>query len=190
VDLSTITVADFKAHFRRDFPYLNEYDNAALYNSGSRVYYASTELFYDCLLNGTTGIEPAEGANWTVVADDIYNYILDEDIEKAFQEAQIVFNQSLFGTDAQITLGYLYLAANYLVNDIRASQSGLSGKGAFSVTSRSVGNVSESYGIPEAYLNNPVYQFYTQSPYGLKYLSLVLPQLVGNVGAVFGATRP
>jgi hypothetical protein len=53
-----------------------------------------------------------------------------------------------------------------------------------------VGNVSESYSIPHAYMDNPVYSFYTQSAYGLKYLSLVLPGIVGNVVAVGGATQP
>ncbi len=191
MDLSTITVADFKAHFRRDFPYLPEYDNAKLYNAGSRVYYSPTELFYDCKANGTTGTLPTDAAAWDVVADDdIDNYILDEDIEKAFSEAKIGLNQTLFSSDENITLGYLYLTAHYLVNDIRASIGGLAGKGVFALTSRSVGNVSESYGIPQAYLDNPIYQFFTQSPYGLKYLALVLPNLVGNIGHVAGATSP
>ena len=47
MDLSTITVDDFKALFTRDFPYLNEYDNAELYNAGERIYYTTTKLFYD-----------------------------------------------------------------------------------------------------------------------------------------------
>lgn len=195
MDLDTITVADFKAYFRRDFPYLPTYDDTKLYNAGARVYFPDTELFYDCTENGTTDIPPdyvptppAESP-WTIVADDIDNYILDEDITKAFGEAQFNLNQSLFDSDAQIRIGYYYLTAMYLVHDIRAGQRGISAAPAFNVTSRSVGNVSESYGIPEAYLQNPIFQIYTQSPYGLKYLSLVLPYLVGNIGAVCGATH-
>jgi len=194
MDLSTITVDDFKAQFRRDFPYLPVYDNAELYNTGNRVYYPTTKLFYDCLADGVTGIPPSppvDPAKWVKVIDDVDNYIQDQDITNAFAEAMLVFNQGLIqGTDAQVKLVFLYLAAHYLVNDIRAAQRGINGIGAFMVTSRSVGNVAESYGIPQAYLNDPLLAFYTQSTYGLKYLSLILPKLVGNVGVVWGGTLP
>lgn len=191
MDLNTITVADFKAYFRRDFPYLPTYSSLKLYNEGARVYFPDTELFYDCLENGVTDIPPnTPDGPWQQAADDIDNYILDEDIEKAFGEAKINLNQSLFGSDADITIGYYYLTAMYLVHDIRAAMGGIDAGPGFALVSKSAGNVSESYGIPEAYLKNPIYQVYTQSPYGLKYLSLVLPNLVGNIGAVAGATRP
>jgi len=190
MDLSTITIEDFKSLFPRDFPYLNEYDNAELYNAGDRVYYTTTKLFYDCTVNGTTGILPTDTNNWSVVSDDLENYILDSDITKAFSEAMITFNQALFTSETNIEIGYLYLTAHYLVNDIRASQAGISGTGSFPVASRSVGSVSEAYGIPDAYMKNPVFSFYTQSSYGLKYLNMVLPRLVGNVVSVEGGTRP
>lgn len=194
MDLSTVTVADFKAYFFRDFPYLPVWDSSKLYNAGKRVYYTPTELFYDCLINGTTSADtpadPGDPPHWAIVADDIMNYIQDLDIEKAFAEAQVNLNQSLFSSDANIRMGYLYLTAHYLVNDIRAGLAGISAVGMFPLTSRSAGSVSESYSIPQAYLDNPVYTFYTTSSYGLKYLSLVLPQIVGNVGAVAGWTQP
>lgn len=196
MDLSSVTVADFKAYFFRDFPYLPIWDASTLYNIGARVYYEPTQLFYDCAVNGTTGTTPVQSFTppavnpWTLVDNNINNYILDADIEKAFAEAAILLNQSLFTSDDNIRLGYLYLTAHYLVNDIRAGQGGIRASGSFPVASRSVGNVSESYSIPHAYMDNPVYSFYTQSAYGLKYLSLVLPGIVGNVVAVGGATQP
>lgn len=190
MDLTTITVDDFKALFRRDFAYLPEYDNAELYNSGDRVYYSTTKLFYDCTVNGTTGILPTDTNNWSIAVDDIDNYIVNEDITKAFAEATMILNQGLFTSDENIQLGYLYLTAHFLVNDLRASMNGISGSGAFPLESRSVGSVSESYGIPDIYLKNPVYSFYTQTSYGLKFLNMVLPFLVGNVVAVDGATSP
>lgn len=190
MDLDTITVADFKSQFRRGFPYFPVYDNSALYNSGTRVYYETTDLFYDCTVNGTTGILPTVTANWSVVSDDVDNYISDEDIEIAFGEAKLLFNQTLFDTDANITLGYLYLTAHYLVNDLRAGLGGISATGAFPVNSRSVGNTSESYSIPESYLKDPALSFYTSTTYGMKYLSMILPLMRGNVNAVIGATQP
>lgn len=188
MDLSTITVDDFKTLFYRDFPYLPSYDNAELYNIGDRVYYSTTKLFYDCTVNGTTGTLPTVTANWSQVDDDILNYIQDVDITKAFTEAQVVLNQELYASDDIIQLVYLYLTAHYLVHDIRAGLAGVSAQAQFPTASKSVGSVSESFAVPRAYTDNPIYSFYTQSAYGMKFLSLTLPAMVGNVGAVGGAT--
>lgn len=192
MDLSTITVQDFKDQFWRVFPFLPEYDNTTLYNSGDRVYYTPTKLFYDCTVNGTTGILPTDTNNWSIATGvSIEDYVLDSDIENAFAEAQLIFNQSLFDTDANITLGYLYLTAFYLIQDLKAAQGGIGGAGiAGLLNSRSVGNVSESYGIPQSYLDDPMYSFLSANPYGLKFLSMVWSKLRGNIGVVCGATLP
>lgn len=191
MDLSTITAADFKALFSRDFPYLPEYDPDALYNSGEQVYYTTTRLFYKCMVDGTTGVAPnTDSTKWQKIADDVDNYISDADITKAFAEAKVVFNQALFGDDATIELAYLYLTAHYLCIDIRNAMRGISATGAFPVTGRTVGSVSESYGIPTAYTDNPIFAMYSQTGYGLKYFSFVLPNLVGNIGVVAGWTHP
>lgn len=187
MDLTTITVSDFKSQFSRGFPYLPEYDNTKLYNKGDRVYYDTTELFYDCTVDGTQGVLPTDTNNWTQVSDSVKNYILDDDITKAFVEARLNLNQALFSSDEFIELGFLYLTAHYLVNDIKAG--GLESSGAFPVQSRSVGSVSESYAVPERYKSDPILSFYTQSSYGLKYLNMILPALTGNVGSVAGATK-
>lgn len=190
MDLNTITVSDFKAYFRRDFPYLPVYDSSALYNSGARVYYPTTALFYDCKVNGTTGIVPTNTSNWTAVSDDVDNYIADDDISKAFGEAQMNFNQALFETDDQIRMAYFYLTAHYLAIDIRNSLSGIMANGNFPTQSKTAGSVSESFAIPTAYTANPAYAMLTQTGYGMKYLSLILPQMVGNVGIACGGTLP
>lgn len=193
MDLSTITVADFKAQFRRDFPYLPTYDNTKLYNVGARVYYPTTELFYDCKVNGTTGILPTVTNNWTelaTTADSTDNYVSDDDITRAMAEAGVNFNQAMWGDDATIELAYLYLTANYLVNDLKAANGGVAASPVFNVSSRTVGNVSESYAIPQRYLDNPSFAYLATSPYGLKYLSLMIPRMVGNVAAICGATTP
>lgn len=151
MDLSTITVSEFKAFFRRDFPYAPE------------------------------DADPAT---------DIDKYVFDFDIEKAFLEAQALLNQELFGSDENIRLAYYYLTAHYLANDMRTAMQGIESTGANPVNSRSVGNVSESYTIPQSYLDNPQLAFFTTTGYGAKYLSILLPSLVGNIGAVCGWTHP
>lgn len=121
---------------------------------------------------------------------DADKYVLDEDIDKAFSEAQMVFNQGLFGTDAEIRIAYYYCTAHYLCNDLRAASFGIDGVGSFPVSARTVGGVSETYSIPQRYIDDPQLAFFTNSTYGLKYLSLVLPNLVGNIGIVDGWTNP
>jgi len=150
MDLTTITAADFKAQFPRDFPY-------------------------------------APSAN-----ADVNKYILDSDIVRAFGEAQMTFNQSLIpgGTDANIKLAYLYLTAHYLCIDIKNAQQGINSAGSLLVNSRSVGSVSESYSIPERYLKNPNIGYLATTGYGNKYLSFVLPALVGNMVGLFRQTNP
>lgn len=149
MDLTTITVAQFKARFNRDFTYANQ---------------------------DTPGAA-----------------VGDQDIQNAFLDAQNSLNQSLFpgsNNNAQIINGYLYLTAHYLCLNLRAANAGLSGIGAFPVAGRTVGSVSESYQIPDAYKNVPWLAQYTQTTYGNIYLQLVLPYLVGNVVTVWGGALP
>lgn len=191
MDLSTITVADFKAQFPRGFPYLPVWSDAALYNKDAVVYYDVTELFYKALSNGVpVGTLPTDDDYWILYPDTITNYVLDSDIEAAFVEAQQDLNQALFSSNTYITLGYLYLTAHFLINDLTTANAGLMTTGSYPVNSRSVGNVSESYTIPDYYLKNPKFLFYNKTGYGQKYLSMIMPYLTGNVIAVAGTTLP
>ncbi len=153
MDLSTITVSDFKTYFRRDFPYAPTY---------------------------ATENEP----------ENLDSFVFDSDIEKAFGEAKTILNQGLFGDDDSIRLAYLYLSAHYLVIDLRAAMGGVDSTGSFPVASRSVGSVAESYAIPDAYKDNAQYAFFTTTGYGMKFLSMVIPRLVGNIRTVAGWTLP
>lgn len=188
MDLNTITVQDFKEQFPRDFPYLPVWSISSTYNQGQRVYYETTALFYDCLNNGVTSV-PTETNDWLQVADDINNYVQDADIERAFAEAQMVFNQSLFYDDAEIKLAYLYLTAFFLVEDIRRATNGLNSTSSFNVSSRSVGSVSESYDIPDAYRDSPQLAYLAKNGYGEKYLMLVYGRTRGFILTVKGATH-
>lgn len=188
MELSSITTTDFKTFFRRDFSYLNVYDDETTYNMGDQVYYNG--LFYEAKSDGLLDILPTVTTSWGKITDDADNYILDDDITKAFSKAEIVFNQGLFASDSQIEIGYLYLTAHYLVNDIKTSMQGVQSTGEQIVNSRSVGGVSESYTIPQEYMNDPVLSFYTKTGYGMEYLSMIIPMLRGNVGVVAGWTNP
>lgn len=116
--------------------------------------------------------------------------ITDQDILKAFAEASMNFNPTLFSTEDEQKLGFLYLAAHYLVIDIQNSTNGLNGKYEGIMSSKSVGSVSVGYTIPDWVMASPIYSLLSQSKYGMKYLSLIIPSLVGNITAVRGATHP
>lgn len=189
MDLTTITVQDFKNQFPRNFPYLPVWSNITTYNKGAIVYYTDG-LFYQCLLNGTT-VVPTNPTNWVLYDDDVLNYVLDSDIQTTFGQAQMNFYQGLgFGSDANVKLAYLYLCAYYLCVDMLAITSGLQATASFPVSSRTVGSISESYQIPDYYKDYPLFANFAQNQYGQKYLNFIIPLMVGNVGVVCGTTLP
>ena len=116
--------------------------------------------------------------------------VTSTDIKKAFVEASMNFNPSLFETDNDKKLGFLYLAAHYLCIDLQNSSQGINGKYEGMMASKSVGSVSVGYTIPTWLLEHPFYSLLSQTKYGMKYLSLIIPVLVGNIAAVKGITHP
>ena len=85
-------------------------------------------------------------------------------------------------------MGFYYLAAHYLVIDLNNAANSL-GLGASGLTqSKSVGSVSESFAIPQWVLSDAILGQYALTGYGRKYLSLIMPYLVGNIMIVQGKT--
>jgi hypothetical protein len=188
MNLDDITIQDFKNQFFRDFPYLNIWEATKTYNIGNVVYYSVTNLFYKCKTNGTISI-PTTVLNWDLESDDIFNYVLDADITKAQAEAKMLFNMSLFGTDAEIILAFNYLTAHFLAIDIRRSSEGINSKGDYLTNSQSVGSVSESKSIPSSISDNPYLNIFITTGYGQKYIGLVMPRLIGRMSVVAGGTN-
>lgn len=119
------------------------------------------------------------------------DYIIDKDIEKAINEANLSFNENLFNLDSSdkyAKIAFFYLVAYYLLIDISNAQLGLNSKFQGLVSSKSVGDVSESYTIPNWILESPVFSQFSQNGYGMKYLSFLAPRLRGNILTVAGAT--
>ena len=84
----------------------------------------------------------------------------------------------------------LYLAAHILVDVIRTSNQGLASQINAITTGKSVGSVSQQFGIPDNLLQNELFAYYITTQYGLRYLMLLLPYLRGNISVVRGATTP
>lgn len=116
--------------------------------------------------------------------------VMDSDISKAIYQAGLVINEYLFSDETSFQFAYNYLAAHFLVSNLRASSQGINGAYSWIESSKSVGSVSQSFVIPEYILKNPVFAMYAKTEYGAYYLSLILPLAVGQVYAVEGATSP
>lgn len=179
IDINSITTSEFKALFGRDFPYLPEWQYGKAYFTDEIAYVAPN--FYISLIDENE-IEPSnDGENWKLYNDNIENYISDTDIQKAFLEAKINFNPRLFSTCEEIKTAFCYLAAHYLVIDLNNANNPFALGGMGIVQSKTVGSVSESYGLPRWVLNDKNLGLFAQTGYGLKYLSLILPRLSGNI---------
>jgi hypothetical protein len=135
----------------------------------------------------------------SITSDDFKNYffrdfsneeIFDQDITRAFSEANTLINLALFPDDNSLKIGFLYLVAHCMVLNLRAANAGIQSIGQQIITSSSVSGISESYGIPEDYLRNPILNAYAKTDYGLKYLSMIAPFMVGNISCIEGTTMP
>lgn len=144
--------------------------------------------------NATYPVTIAEFKAWFFrdfpFSSDIAQGITDSDIQKAFAEANMNFNSTLWDTEENKKLGFLYLSAHYLVIDLQNSSQGINGRYEGIMSSKSVGSVSVGYTIPDWVMASPIYSLLAQSRYGMKYLSLIIPLLVGNISVVKGATHP
>lgn len=114
--------------------------------------------------------------------------ILDQDILNAFNLTDITINSNLWSTQSAYQIGYGYLAAHFLVLNLRASSQGLNGQWSFLQNSKGVGNVNESFSIPQYILDNPNFSQYMKTNYGALYLHQLWPQLVGQSFSVHGTT--
>ncbi len=113
----------------------------------------------------------------------------DSDIQRAIDEAVLTVSSCAQTTQAFYTLCMEYFIAHILVMNIRASSQGLAGQYDWLVNSKGVGNVSEGLAIPQRILDNPMFSMLSKTPYGVKYLQLILPCLTGVMFSVKGGTR-
>lgn len=188
LDLTTITASDFKSQFFRDFSYLPVYSSLATYFAGDKTFY--NNLFYLCQSDGTTNITPPSPNVWELTRGSQNDYVLDQDINNAFAEAMVLFNPALWANDTQQKLGYLYLTAHFMVTDIRRSNAGLASRPEFSTSAKTVGSVSETYELPDRFKNDAILNGYLKTGYGMKYLDMILPLLMGNVFTSVGTVNP
>jgi hypothetical protein len=117
--------------------------------------------------------------------------VSDYDIANA-QIAATQFNvtQGLFGSQQAFTYAYNLLTAHYLCKILAASGAGLAGKGEWITNSKSVGDVSESFSIPDRIMRSPYLSRLASTTYGINFAELVLPSLIGNMVPFHRNTLP
>lgn len=117
--------------------------------------------------------------------------VTDYDIVSAFGAA-LDFNmtQSLWGSQSAYTRAVNLLAAHYLCLNVQAGGTGLGGKAEWLTQAKTVGNVTESYNIPDRIMRSPFLAKLSKTTYGAQFLELVSPLLIGNYGAFPRRTLP
>lgn len=176
--LKTVTVEQFKEYFFRDFPFLPVYNEDNTYWKDDLVYYDGN--FYQSLIDDNTN-QIEDTTSWQKVKGNKYDYITDDDIIKAMTQAVQIGNDRFGETCVEKINIYLHLVAFYLVIDIKNSSTGINSSFLGTVQSKHVGDVSESYAIPQWVQDNPMYSMFMQNGYGMKYLSLIAPYLAVTI---------
>lgn len=178
--LENVTVEQFKEYFYRDFPFLPYFDEDKTYWTGDIVYNESDSNFYQSLVDDNTSAL-GDTESWKKIKGNKYDYVADEDIIKAMTQAIQVGNERFGETCTEKVNIYLHLIAFYLVMDLKNAATGVNSSFSGTVQSKHVGDVSESYAIPQWVNDNPMYSIFTQNGYGLKYLSLIAPYLAVTI---------
>lgn len=118
------------------------------------------------------------------------DYVQDADIAGAIVDAQFNMNQALFDNQAMFARAFLFLTAHLLVDKLLMAGEGLASQYNWLTTSKSVGDVSESFQIPQRILDEPLFAGWSKTRYGAMYLQIISPLLTGNVASFHRDTLP
>lgn len=143
---------------------------------------------YQSLADNNTA-NPRDENHWQLMPG--YFYALDSDLERAIVQAGGSFNPRLFADDPGVgRMCLLLLTAHYVLQDYSMVNGASNSTSPGIISGKSVGGVSASYTLPEAYLKNPLFSQLAQTPFGLKYLGYITTRAVGNTVVCKGATNP
>lgn len=116
--------------------------------------------------------------------------VTDDDINGALQDAAYNVNEALFDTQANWARAFLYLTAHNLIERLLAAGEGMRSRYNWLTTAKAVGDVSESFEIPDIIKQNPFLASISKTRYGARYLEIITPLLVGNMRTNFRVTPP
>jgi len=122
--------------------------------------------------------------------------VRDVDITRAMVQGNSLFNGNLWSSDDETKLAFLLVSAHCLVLNIqmagglqsKPTGQGINNKGGGIQSSKSVGQVSVNYAIPQSVVESPVLNQFMRTDYGQRYLQMAAPRLVGNMVLLPGLT--
>lgn len=125
---------------------------------------------------------------------DTPDKVMDADITRALVEAASVFNESIWDDTTEIKMAFCYASAHFMVLNIQnagganiQNQSlGLNSRGTGAVINKSVGNVSVAYSLPSYVTESPLLSNFLRTDFGIRYLTILAPRLVGHAYVVEG----
>lgn len=139
---------------------------------------------------GTLYTEPTVTVSGGAGDNTDFTRVTDSDLTGAIFDAQYNVSQALFDGQAQFSRAFLYLAAHNLVEKLLAAGEGLASQYNWLTASKSVGNVAESFNIPERIAKDPMLAAYSKTRYGALYLQIISPLLVGGMFTTHRTTQP
>lgn len=117
--------------------------------------------------------------------------VTDYDIVTGFNAAtQFNLNASLFTSQYAYSYAINLLSAHYMILNLQAGNTGIFGKAEWLTSSKTVGNVTEGYVIPDRVMKSPFLSKLSKTTYGAQFLELVSPLLIGNIRSYYGGTNP
>lgn len=182
--INSISVADFKERFARNFKYLPVWVSTVTYFINDKIYYDINKAFYLAKIQNANQT-PTNTTYWAITNDNVLLYVSDAEIQQAIDLAKMKINQSLkYPSDDFFKEMLLLLSAHNLYLTLQGNSGGGGGNGLYE-TSRSVGSVSQGFAVPDYLLKNPSYSQYYKSPYGSDYISQMHPLfIIGSFGRV------
>lgn len=123
--------------------------------------------------------------------------VRDTDIQRGLNEAAALFNAALWDSQ-ELPIAYYYATAHFMVLDIQAAGGlsslpqglGTENRNTGVISSKSVGQLSLQYGIPQSLIENPVLGQFMETSYGRRYLQIMAPRLIAGAITVSGPRDP
>jgi hypothetical protein len=116
--------------------------------------------------------------------------VRDTDVTRAFTSAKTVFNAGLWPDQETCSEAFLLCSAHFLCTNLNAGGQGLRGQGWWLLGSKGMDGMSQSQIVPERVQRSPLLASLSKTPYGLQYVTIMIPFMVGNVVCVQGDTTP
>lgn len=123
--------------------------------------------------------------------------VMDIDITKALNQATFMFNKDLWDA-TEISIAFLTASAHFLVLNLQSAgglsavnrNQGQNSHGQGVIASKSVGQISVNYTVPDFAINVPALAQFMKTDFGQLYLQMLQPRLIGGVQTMSGPVDP